>query len=88
MLHEMFPEEYVQLNRELATDYHPKLQELLRNCGPDDMDLKLSRIAIHVGIVLDGTYTLDERRKLCDILRQRLILLRQSEKEKSIVIIN
>jgi hypothetical protein len=88
MIHEMFPEEYLQLDQELSTPYHPKLQELLRGFGPDDMDQKLSRISHYVGIVLNDCYTLDDRRKLCDLLRQRLILLREQEKDKSIVIIN
>jgi hypothetical protein len=74
---EMLPEGYIALNKELATGLHSKLQKLLLNHYVDDIDIKLSEIAMYCGVVLDGTYTLAERDKLCFILAGRLEVLRE-----------
>ncbi len=73
---EIFPQEYIDLQKELSTDYHPKLQEVLAGIGYDDLDMKLAFIASYCEIMLDGDYDLDGRRQLCKILTERLILLR------------
>lgn len=74
---EMFPEGYIALNRELATGLHPKLEKLLANHPADETDVKLSEIALYCGVVLDATYTLAERDKLCFILAGRLEVMRE-----------
>lgn len=74
---EMLPEGYQNLNRELSTEYHPKLKEKLQGIGVDETDIKLSIIASYCKIVLDGTYTLQERDHLCSVLAGRLELLRE-----------
>lgn len=74
---EFFPEGYIALNAELATGFHPKLEAELSIYPADEVDLKLARIASYCAILLDGTYTLEERDKLCHILVGRLIVIRE-----------
>jgi hypothetical protein len=74
---EMFPEGYIALNKELATGLHTKLYALLaNNPRADDVDVRLAEIASYCSVLLDGTYTIAERDKLCYILTGRLEVLR------------
>ena len=77
MIHEMFPEGYIALNKELASGYHPTLAAKLSKHGADEVDIRLAEIAMHCSVVLDGTYTLEERDHLCAILAGRLEVLRE-----------
>ena len=77
MIHEYFPQEYVELQKELLTGYHTKLVELLQKHPQGELDVILAEIATYCEVILDGTYTLEERRKLCDILRKRLVAKRE-----------
>ena len=83
---ELFPEGYIALNRELATRLHPKLEVLLKNHSVDDVDIKLAEIASYCSVVLDGTYTIEERDRLCFILAGRLEVLREIPDSQNIVI--
>jgi len=74
---QLFPEGYIAINKELATGLHPRLTELLSNQPGDEVDIRLSVIATYCGIALDGTYTIEERDKLCFILAGRLEVLRE-----------
>lgn len=74
---EFFPDGYIALNAELATGLHPKLEKFLSEQPVDEVDLKLSIIAHYCAILLDGTYTLEARDKLCHILVGRLQVLRE-----------
>lgn len=76
MIFEIFPEEYIQLNKELASGFHPTLEAIINRCGPDEIDVKLAQCAAYTGIGLDDFYTIDERRKLCELIRQRLVTMR------------
>jgi len=75
---QMFPEGYIALNKELATGLHPKLEVLLNAQPNDEIDIKLSQIAVYCEIVLDGTYDIASRDKLCFILAGRLSKLREA----------
>lgn len=75
---EMLPEGYIALNKELATGLHPKLEASLAKQDVNETDIKLAVIASYCGVVLDGTYTLAERDKLCFILAGRLEALRET----------
>lgn len=81
---ELFPEGYILLNRELATGYHPALEALLAPQPADEVDVRLSIIAHYLGIVLDGTYTLEARSELCAIMSGRLELIREYPLAQSI----
>ena len=81
----MFPEGYIALQKELSTGLHPKLEKLLANHAPNELDIKLAEIASYVGVLLDGTYSLDERDKLCYILAGRLEVLREIAPPQTII---
>ena len=74
---EFFPPGHIALSRELATGHHPKLAASLNRFLPEEIELKIAEVAMYCGIVLDGTYTLEERDKLCSILTGRLQVLRE-----------
>ncbi len=82
---EFFPDGYIALNQELATGYHPKLELLLSEQPSDEVDIKLSIIAHYCAVLLDGTYTLEERDKLCHILVGRLTVLRVFPEAQTII---
>lgn len=77
MVLEFFPEGYIALNRELATGLHKKLEKLLEVHPVEETDIRLAEIASYCSVVLDGTYTIGERDKLCFILAGRLEALRE-----------
>lgn len=83
---EFFPEEYIALDRELRTQNHPKLQAILAGYPADEIDIKLAQIAAYCEVMLDGVYEVVERSKLCKILLERLILLREPEGSGIIVV--
>lgn len=85
---EMFPQEYIDLNKELSTDYHPKLQPILSSVGYEELDMKLAHIASYCEVMLDGDYTLENRIKLCKILLEKLILMRELPKTQNIILLN
>lgn len=88
MVFEFFPPEYLLLQKELDTDYHPTLQKILRESGggADDVDLKLAQIAAYCEVMLDGIYTLDERVNLCRLLWEKLQLKRVNPNAGLIII--
>lgn len=83
---EFFPEHYIALNKELCTQKHPKLQDILAQYPADEIDIKLAQVASYCEIMLDGAYEVMERDKLCKILLERLILLREPEGSGLIVV--
>lgn len=76
---EIFPQEYIDLQRELMFQNHPKLIAILSTCGAEEIDLKLAHIASYCQVLMDGEYTLESRRNLCKILKEKLVLLREPE---------
>ena len=72
MIHEYFPVEYRALQAELATGLHPKLEAILSQLRPQDIDLRLAHIAAYCGIELDGIYSLEARMKICALCFQKL----------------
>ena len=85
MIYEFFPEGYIALNRELASGYHPTLTTKLGKHPSDEVDIRLAEIATHCSVLLDGTYTLEEREKLCAILAGRLEVLREIAPPQTII---
>lgn len=83
---EMFPEGYIALNKELATGLHPRLESHLVNFPTDEVDIRLARIAAYCEVMLDATYTLAERDKLCFILAGRLEALRELPSAQTIIL--
>lgn len=85
---ELFPQEYIDLNLELCTGFHPKLEKIIQGYPMDAMDIKLAQIAAYCEVMLDGDYTLESRRDLCRILKERLILLREDPNASVILLPN
>ena len=54
----LWPEEIIELNKELATGLHPKLEEKLKEV--DDFIERFAIIAAHCEVALDGLYTSDQ----------------------------
>lgn len=84
---ELFPQEYIDLDKELQTEYHPKLA-FLNRFGPDEIDMKLAQLAAYCEVMLDGVYTLENRIKLCKILTEKLILLREYPQAQKIILLS
>ena len=85
---EIFPDEYLALNKELVEQRHPKLQAILAGYPADEIDVKIAQIAAYCEVMLDGDYDLAARRQLCDILLKRLIELREPEVVQNIIQLN
>lgn len=88
---EFFPVEYVELNVEMAQECHPKLHAAIAQAGAtmqDDVDLKLALIAAYCEVMMDDIYTLEDRIKLCKILKEKLILLREDSNPQVIQLLN
>lgn len=83
---ELFPTEMIELNKELCTPYHPKLQAILAGYPADETDIKLAQIASYCKVILDDIYTFDDKVKLCKILREKLILLREDPEASRIIL--
>lgn len=84
MIYEFFPDEYLALERELRTDYHPKLVAILGQYPVDEVDIKLAQTAAYCEVILDGDYNLEDRIQLCRILKEKLILKRELPKTQVI----
>ena len=78
---EYLPEGYILLNKELATGFHPKLYEVLGKIPVNELDERLSAIALYCGVILDGFYTIQERSVLAATLAGRLEILRDIGKK-------
>jgi hypothetical protein len=69
----LWPEEVIELNRELASGLHPQLEGILGSLPAFvDMPERIGHIAAYCELVLDGAYNPDELAKLCGILVERL----------------
>lgn len=73
-----FPEGLIELQAELATGFHPKLEPLLSKHRSDDWELKLAEICLYCRIVMDGTFDETEINALCKEVIQRLKIRREN----------
>lgn len=81
MIVNMFPQSYIDLQRELSN--HPRLCELLCNHPPQEFELRIAEIATYCDVVLDGQYTPDDMDGLCDLLTKKL-----RQKTSGIILLN
>lgn len=72
---EYWPEEIIELNRELASGYHKELEEALK--GVDDFIERFATIAAYCEVALDGMYSSDQMVEICKVLIPRLRELRK-----------
>lgn len=66
----MFDEELVELNEEVAK--HPDLMQRLRQQDNRDVYVLLAEIAAYCSVILDDTYTHDDIKALCLMLKEEL----------------
>lgn len=71
MVFELFPHEFIALDAELKTEFHPKL-DFLKGYAADEIDIKLAQIAAYCEVILDGDYDIKDRTKLAGILVEKL----------------
>ncbi len=83
---ELFPAEYIELQKELMRDDHSKICNIIGQYGPDDIDIKLAQIASYCEVMLDGDYSLENRIQLCKILTEKLVLLREKTGPQNIIL--
>lgn len=69
---QMWPTEVIALNRELASGYHTRLEELLQAFNPDDLGGRLACIAAYCEIIVDDYYDADEIARLAGMLANAL----------------
>lgn len=81
---ELFPKEYIDLDAELRTEYHPKL-DFIAGYPPDEIDIKLAQIAAYCEVALEGDYTLTDRMALCKILTEKLKEKREYPQAQTII---
>lgn len=74
----MLPDDVIELNRELASGYHPVLESILTNI-PESSDLadRLGHIAAHCNIEIDAVFTSEGLVSLMKLLTSHLKRNRQ-----------
>lgn len=85
---ELFPQEMIDLQKELATPYHPDLCNILAGYPAEETDIKFAQIASYCGVMLDGIYTFEDKVKLAKILTEKLILLRKDPEASKIMLLS
>ena len=86
---EMFPDEVMELNRELATPYHPPLAAIM-HALPTDTSFaeRIGHIAAYCDLILDGEYMPEDIAKICGELVKRLEKKRILPEAQTIVTIH
>jgi hypothetical protein len=79
---EMFPEVFIELQREIQ-HHESLLISLLQLPKDSPMEMKLGEVAAYCDIVLDGDYTQKDVENLCKVLLKKL-----AQKRSSIIIVN
>jgi len=80
----IFPDEFIRLNEEIAR--HPRLQKKLAEFPAEEWEVRLAAIAYYCEVLMDGDYMPEDISKLCGILLNRLILMR--EDNRSVLVLN
>jgi N-acetylglucosamine-6-phosphate deacetylase len=76
MYHVYFPEEYIELQKELQ--HHPKLIDAIQQYKQDDGVIIILHIAAYCGVIVDGTYVEEDLVKLAGILLPKLKAMRET----------
>ena len=70
---QQWPEEVIELNRELASGLHFPLEEILNGLGESvSFAERIGHIAAYCDLILDGNYDSDQIIKICEELIKRL----------------
>jgi hypothetical protein len=74
----LFPECFIQLQAELT--HHPRLQEILQQQPGTEWEIRLAQIAHYCSVILDGDYLPEDVERVCEILRIKLVELREDNR--------
>lgn len=76
---QLWPEEIIELNKELASGYHRELEEQLKEVGSHESQWveRFATIAAYCEVALDGMYSSDQIVAICRVLLPRLMELRK-----------
>lgn len=81
----LWPEEIIQLNKELATGLHPKLEKQL--AGMDDFIERFATIAAYCDVALDGMYTSDQMVAMVGVVFLSKLETKRENPNKGILIL-
>lgn len=71
-----FSDEFIALQQEIATGYHPQLYPVL--AVQQTLEDYIATICTHLGVVIDGAFSEKGMNKLYTDLTQKLILVREN----------
>lgn len=76
MIHQYFPEEFIQLQLEIS--HHPRLVERIQKHPQIEMELIFAEVCYYVGYAINGTFDEDQLReiagKLITLLKQKAVV--------------
>lgn len=76
MIHQYFPEAFVQLQLEIS--HHPRLVERLQKHAQVEFELVFAETCYYVGYVINGTFDQDQLEEIADklitLLKQKAII--------------
>lgn len=78
-----FPEPFIQLNLEILN--HPVLGLRLSNHPAAEWEIRLAEIAQYCEVVLNGRYLPEDIEKICTILIDRLVKMRDDNRGTLII---
>jgi hypothetical protein len=88
MIFEIFPQEYLDLQAELASGFHPKIVAIISVYPAEEIDIKLAQIAAYCEVVLDGDYDINDRVKLAGVLTKKLMEKREYPEAQNIILLS
>ncbi len=85
---QLWPEPIIELNKELATGYHPKLEAALAAIGGGESEFieRFGTIAAYCDVALDGMYTSDQMVAMVEGVILDRLKARREQKDSPIVI--
>lgn len=84
---QMWPDEVIRLNEELATGLHPRLEAIFQKLPPEiDFAERMGHIAAYCDLVLDGMYSPDDIAGICGTLVQRLEAKRERPESSKLIL--
>ncbi len=87
MNHEYWPDEIIELNKELASGYHPRLEkELAAIPGDANFIERFATIAAYCEVAVDGLYTSDQMIAMVGEFFIPRLQRKREQKDKIIII--
>jgi hypothetical protein len=77
MIHEMFPEEFIQLQIEMG--HHPLLIQRIQKHAGLGMEVIFAECCHYCGVEIDAELDVEQLMALADVLRQKLLAMKVRE---------